>query len=377
MERFFSHAYFEDGVLQSGGQTLSLTTSQIAGAAMREIIQLELSASPFDIFMTDLLDSTTDDFRWVAQLGQIRETRTALSGLFGRFVARAYLTHHAGFQFFEPIQGNLATLDAWPDLTFHRDGKGDLPDWIVAPAPGQGSIAIAEAKGSHNGAGPWAALDQARAQARRVKVMSDGAILQVKRYALATRWAVADNPRLATPYLWVDDPEDGERAATITEHMLLHRGVGLGHFAAFARGMGFGQTAQTIAQARQDRPGFLDLDASDLVLVETQAGLRAMMVVAITPGGVVRMPPGPGGAFQTGLRAVFGEDVHLLGIDAKTILSVDQLDAFAEAAPGRRDFNEADLIEAPARRDGMEVLDLDAVALIGRGVPIDLGPALG
>ncbi|WP_143755057.1 hypothetical protein [Caulobacter sp. B11] len=197
--RYFNHAYFEDGLYQPGPSTVSLTTMEIAEAAMREIVQLDLSASPFDIFMTDLLDPHTSSFRWIAQLGQIRETRTALSGLFGRFIARAYLTRYAGFHHFEPIRGDLSALNAWPDLSLHRDGVGDLPDWIVSTASGSGTVAVAEAKGSHNAAGPRAALDKAREQARRVKIMAGADELEVKRFAIATRWAVAGTPSCKGP----------------------------------------------------------------------------------------------------------------------------------------------------------------------------------
>jgi|GEM_PF-2624302 len=377
-ERFFSHAYFEDGVLIHEGMALPLTTLDIAEAAMREIVQLELSASPFDIFMTGLLDPATDWFTWVAQLGQIRETRTALSGLFGRFVARAYLTRYEDFQHFEPIRGDLNALSAWPGLTLKRNGIGDLPDWIISHGVGTGSIAVAEAKGSHNSAGPKAALDQARKQAKRVKLMAGEVALDVKRFGIATRWAVAGDPKLSLPHLWVDDPVDGERAATPEEEQALQRSVGLGHFAALARGMGFPRTAGRVAESKIHEPGALALDSSELIMVEDDQGPHAMMVAAITPSGVVRLPGEVNEDFQTALASVFGEDVLLMVVNAASILAIDAL-AFNETDQIKTlvtAFPVDDVHERSLRRrhaDGIEVMPLKAVRLRRRGLQIDLG----
>lgn len=372
--RLFNHAYFEDGLYQPGPLTVSLTTMEIAEAAMREIVQLDLSASPFDIFMTDLLDPHTSSFRWIAQLGQIRETRTALSGLFGRFVARAYLTRYAGFHHFEPIRGDLSALNAWPDLSLHRDGVGDLPDWIVSTASGSGTVAVAEAKGSHNASGPRAALDKAREQARRVKIMAGADELEVKRFAIATRWAVAGDPKLQRPYLWVDDPTDGERRATPKEQAAMQRGVGLGHFAALAQGLGYGHSAELLNRAKADQPGGLDFDSADLAVVDDEDGSRLMMVAAITRSGVVRLPPDATEDFQVGLISVFGDQALLMAVDVESALAVDRME-FAgtdlKQAPQRA--GEADFWSARrARPDGVEILPLDAVKLRGRGIRVDL-----
>lgn len=375
--RYFNHAYFEDGVLLKEGLVLPLTTLDIAEAAMREIVQLELSASPFDIFMTGLLDPSTDWFTWVAQLGQIRETRTALSGLFGRFVARAYLTRYEDFHHFEPIRGDLTALSAWPGLSMKRNGVGDLPDWIVSHGVGAGAVAIAEAKGSHNGAGPKAALDQARKQAKRVKVMAGSVALDVKRFGVATRWAVAGDPKLAVPYLWVDDPVEGEREATADEAAALQRSVGLGHFAALARGMGFPHTAERIGEGKVQQPGALTLDSSELILVEDAQGPRAMMVAAITTSGVVRLPAQMDADFQDALASVFGEDVLLMVVDAASIYAIDAM-AFGEVEQTKTlvsafPVDEGDERLRRRRRDGVEVLPLSAVRLRARGIKIDPG----
>src|SRR5579863_10361189 len=85
---------------------VSISTTEIAQAGIIEIIQLALSAAPFDLLLENLLVPGDHWFKWLGPLGQIRETKTALSGLFGRFVARAYLTKFLGFTHFEPIRAD-------------------------------------------------------------------------------------------------------------------------------------------------------------------------------------------------------------------------------------------------------------------------------
>jgi hypothetical protein len=372
-ERFFSYRFFVDHVLQLDG-TRGLTTQEIAEAAMLEIVQLELSASPFDVFMTSLLDPHTRSFRWIAQLGQIRETKTALSGLFGRFVARAYLTRYHGLQYFEPLQGDLAAAGAWPGIVLKRKEEGDLPDWIVAPAEGKGSVAIAEAKGSHAAAGPRAALDRAYLQARRVLVESAGVKLKVKRFAIVTRWAVAGDPKLPSAMLWVDDPEEGEREATHKERGGLHRSIRLGHFAALARGMGYADLAKQLTAAKIRSPGQLDLDASDLVRVKEAGGERSMMMAAVTRAGVVRIPQGATEDFQSGLISIFGDEALLIAVDLETLLAADQLPPEkAEQLTNTAEVPDEFFWTRPRRRtDGVEVLPLGAVTILGRGAQADL-----
>jgi len=93
---------------------IELSTGEIADAAIREICQLSLSAAPFDLLLEQLLAPADKWFRWIGPLGEIRETKTALSGLFGRFIARAYLTRYHGFAYFEPVRSETQALAGWP-----------------------------------------------------------------------------------------------------------------------------------------------------------------------------------------------------------------------------------------------------------------------
>ena len=130
----------------------------------------------------------------------------ALSGLFGRFVARAYLTRYFDFQFFAHVTLVGIILDQGLDLRLTRASRGDLPDWVAAPAD-FATIAVAEAEGSHDAAGPWSALERAWKQANRIRVEKGRQRLSVKRVAVVTRWGVSDGVP-STPWIAVRDPVD-------------------------------------------------------------------------------------------------------------------------------------------------------------------------
>ena len=253
-DRTFVHRFTHASGHTTNSSALRLSPAEIATAALEEITQLSLNAVPFNLFLDGLLDPQTTRFRWVSQLGQVRETRTALSGLFGRFIARAYLTRYHNFGYFEPIRSESQLLRAWPSLQVRRKRgiKGDLPDWIVAPYDGATNIAVAEARGSHNTGVPWPSLEAAKKQVERVEVISGQTALRIKRYALATRWAVRGHPRLSDPWLVVHDPQAGERVPTPEENDNLARSTALGHFASLAQGFGLPLTAEALEDARGD-----------------------------------------------------------------------------------------------------------------------------
>ena len=145
-------------------------------------------------------------------LGQSREVKVALSRLFGRFVARAYLTRYLDLQFFVHVSLNGVVLDGRLNLGVRREFPGDLPDWIAAPAH-LAPVAVAEAKGSHDRAGPGSTLTRAWTQAYRISVEMDGQRLAVKRVAIATRWGMTRGGP-STPWIAVRDPvEEGEISA--------------------------------------------------------------------------------------------------------------------------------------------------------------------
>lgn len=91
-------------------------------------------------------------------LGQAREVKVALSGLFGRFVARAYLERYFNLSIFTHLRSRIIDLDRRRKIKVMRLSRGDLPDWIAC-ASDLSSLTIAEAKGCHDVGGPAKALD--------------------------------------------------------------------------------------------------------------------------------------------------------------------------------------------------------------------------
>src|ERR1700710_2085261 len=167
--RKFHHSFYPSTDPLSSMSVVELTTLQIADAALLEIIQIAVGSLPFQQHLEQLLVQGDPWFRWIGQLGQIRETKTALSGLYGRFVARAYLTRHCGYHYFQSLNSQMTPVTFGSGLVARKNKAGDAPDWIIGTLTGN-QIAIAEAKGSHNTAGASHALKAAIAQVNRVSV---------------------------------------------------------------------------------------------------------------------------------------------------------------------------------------------------------------
>jgi hypothetical protein len=324
--RNFEHRFSQEGNPDVFSQ-LSLSTADIAAAAVSEITQLALPSAPFGLFLDQLLAPNDPWFKWISQLGQVRETRTAFSGLFGRFVARAYLERHQRYQFFDPIRSDSQVLAGAPSLTVQRkqNTPGDLPDWVIARAQGANSFAIAEAKGSHNKAGPWTVLEGAKTQANRVEVLSGGQALTTKRWAIATRWAVAGNPSLNTPWLVVHDPDDGDRKATPAESAAVVRGVALRHFAALLDGMQMPKSARAVLAAVSAKPGGLKLpEQEQLVFAQAASPPQQGYAALVTRAGIIPIPPETDPAVrQAASQDLFGERAGVFAITADTILKID------------------------------------------------------
>lgn len=57
--------------------------------------------------------------------------KVALSGLFGRFVARAYLECYFDLSVFAHLGNRVVDLDRRKRAKIERLARGDLPDWIA------------------------------------------------------------------------------------------------------------------------------------------------------------------------------------------------------------------------------------------------------
>jgi hypothetical protein len=289
-----SFNYQLTGVPKPVSGNLDLDTDDIADAAIREITQLSLNASPFGFLLEELLVTGDPRFRWVSALGHVRETKTALSGLFGRFVARAYLEAKQGYAYFAPIVDDdqrlsFTGLKARRNLDrYGRPVGGDRPDWAIG---GPAGVAIAEAKGTYNEKGPAAPLKAATVQAQRFAFAAGPTVLTTKRWAVASRWAVDGSANLQEPHLAVHDPEDGERDPTPEEAVALSRGVALAHHAALLGGMGLTETASAVRQAIASKPGQLKLPPSERIVRRLADGREAVVYgMIVTPFGFIRLP---------------------------------------------------------------------------------------
>ncbi len=192
MARTFLHNFDPQTASPVSGPTVDLEVSAIEDAGIREVLQTPGAAygawSILDALLTPTGPGTPFVFR--EPLGEAREVKVALSGLFGRFVARAYLERHFNLSIFAHLGSRIIDLDRRRQVKVKRLSRGDLPDWIAC-ASDLSSLTIAEAKGCHDVGGPAKALDRAWAQARRIDVTAGGRKVTVKRIAIATRWGNA------------------------------------------------------------------------------------------------------------------------------------------------------------------------------------------
>lgn len=100
MKRTFLHSFDPPSSSPVTGPSIDLEVSEIEDAGIREVLQTPGvtygSWSILDKLLMPTGAGTPFIFR--EPLGQSREVKVALSGLFGRFVARAYLERYSIFR---------------------------------------------------------------------------------------------------------------------------------------------------------------------------------------------------------------------------------------------------------------------------------------
>lgn len=245
MTRTFEHTFDPERHNPIKGKRAELTVGEIEDAGLREVLQTPGAGFGSWKVLGDLLDAG-QDFVFREPLGQAREVKVALSGLFGRFVARAYLEKYFGLSFFAHTSIGLVTLDRQHRVAVKRRSAGDLPDWIACSSR-LAEITIAEAKGCHDRSGPTSALTRAWKQAHRIDVVAQGGRLTVKRLAIATRWGMATGgPKC--PWIAVQDPEDlGDKIAARDE-AAARVGIVRHHLANILAPLGHEELAETLRQ---------------------------------------------------------------------------------------------------------------------------------
>lgn len=246
MTRTFFHSFDPQAASPVSGATVDLEVSEIEDAGIREVLQTPGAAygawSILDALLTPTGAGTPFVFR--EPLGQAREVKVALSGLFGRFVARAYLERYFNLSIFAHLGSRTIDLDRRRQVKITRLSRGDLPDWIAC-ASDLSSLTVAEAKGCHDVGGPAKALDRAWAQARRIDVTARGRKVTVKRIAIATRWGMA-TAGPADARLSVRDPVEEGEPHTQEEKDALFIGMLRLHIANLIKPLGHAELADAL-----------------------------------------------------------------------------------------------------------------------------------
>ena len=230
-------------------------------------------------------------------LGQTREVKVALSGLFGRFVVRAYLERHFKLSIFAHLGREVIDLDRRKKVTVKRLSRGDLPDWIACSSD-LSALTVAEAKGSHDPGGPAKALARAWAQAGRIDITVQGRKVTVKRIAIATRWGMAVGDP-ADAHLSVQDPVDEGEPIEPVEKDALFVGLLRLHIANLIRPLGhvelasalYRLTYQPLARGLQSdlRTARALLDAAPIREVEKASATGGLVggIVTLTRAGLI------------------------------------------------------------------------------------------
>jgi hypothetical protein len=149
--RTFIHNFDPPSASPVTGPTVGLEVSEIEDAGIRDVLQTPGAAYGAWSILDALLAATGPGTPFVFKepLGQAREVKVALSGLFGRFVARAYLEHYLNLSIFAHLTSRSLLLDGRRRIDIVRRSRGDLPDWVACAAD-LTSLTVAEAKGCHD-----------------------------------------------------------------------------------------------------------------------------------------------------------------------------------------------------------------------------------
>jgi hypothetical protein len=228
------------------GPTIELDVAAIEDAGIREVLQTPGAAYGAWSILDALLAPTGPGtpFIFKQPLGQAREVKVALSGLFGRFVARAYLERYFSLSIFAHLGSRTVYLDRGKRARIKRLFRGDLPDWLACRSD-LSSLTVAEAKGCHDPGGPAQALSRAWNQAGRIDVTVRDRRVTLKRVAIATRWGIA-SPKPVAAQLSVRDPTDEGYPLEPEEKDALFVGVLRLHIASMIEPLGHAELAHAL-----------------------------------------------------------------------------------------------------------------------------------
>ena len=260
MTRRFAHEFYPAGANPVSGSQAELTVQEIEDAGLREVLQTPGAPIGSWSFLGDLLQPG-EPFVFHEPLGQAREVKVALSGLFGRFVARAYLERYCNLSVFHHLGQGPIQLSAARRISVIANDEGDWPDW-VACTKAFSDLTLAEAKGTHDKAGPRPALSRARKQVQRVDVVEQGRNVPVKRIAIATRWGVATGGP-SEPRISVHDPKDEGDPIDQEQKKAIFVGLFRHHTASMIARLGHAELANAIRKLTEASSRVAERQATD------------------------------------------------------------------------------------------------------------------
>lgn len=236
----------------------------VAHAAAEETLQgSPLLPEWLKLFLTHL--SPRDGWlRWRGDLAESAELRRAYSGLYGRFFARALLTHHLGLTRFHSLGRNGLKVPNGAEVK--RTDNGDLPDWLAWDDQ-HSRLVLGEAKGSLTARdflspGMPKCVENGQSQFDRVATFDQGRCIRPTRWVAATRWATEERSGNPVTLLW-DPPDEDTRFGE--EEAVRHR------------------TAMTRAWLDSIAPGMGWTGADDLLSKERG---REALVIRAEPGSI-------------------------------------------------------------------------------------------
>lgn len=139
MTRTFLHSFDPPSASPVNAATVDLDVADIEDAGIREVLQTPGAADGAWSILNALLTPTGagTPFIFREPLGQAREVKVALSGLFGRFVARAYLERYFNLSIFAHLGSQTIDLD-------QKKAAAASSRWSIRspPVPSQQSASI-------------------------------------------------------------------------------------------------------------------------------------------------------------------------------------------------------------------------------------------
>lgn len=248
--RWTRHRVFDSaGNDKTGLSAISLLG--VARAAAEETLQgSPLVSAWLKLFSTQVSQHDRYWLRWRDDLAESAELRRAYSGLYGRFFARALLTHHLGLTRFLSLKRNGLVIPK--SVRVDRQVTGDIPDWIAWDDQASRFV-LCEAKGSLtsndflSAGGPKCAHD-GKSQFERVKTFDGTTEIHPAKWVAATRWATDHRQVKPTTILW-DPPSDYRPFSP--EDANRHRGaMSRAWLASIAPGLGWHSAEDLLSKER-------------------------------------------------------------------------------------------------------------------------------